>query len=135
MLPVIFLTGQADVPASVKAMKQGAVDLLTKPVEPRTHLVNAVRAALAKDQVARQIHEEVVEIRRRLATLTPREYEVFGHVIGGRLNKQIAADIGAAEKTVKIHRARMMDKMKVESVAELVRLAEHAGIEPAVPSH
>jgi FixJ family two-component response regulator len=132
-LPIVFLTGNADVPASVKAMKQGAVDLLTKPVE-RDELLKSIRAALAKDQAIRLTHKELAEIRSRLSTLTPREYEVFGHVIGGRLNKQIAADIGAAEKTVKIHRARMMDKMKVKSVAELVRLAEHAQIGPSLPN-
>ena len=132
-LPIVFLTGNADVPASVKAMKQGAVDLLTKPVE-RDDLLESIRAALAKDQAIRLTHQELAGIRSRLSTLTPREYEVFGHVIGGRLNKQIAADIGAAEKTVKIHRARMMDKMKVKSVAELVRLAEHAQITPSLPN-
>jgi FixJ family two-component response regulator len=130
-LPVIFLTGRADVPASVKAMKQGAVDLLTKPVE-RDELVRAVRAALAEDAVARQTRQELQGIRKRLATLTPREYEVFEHVISGQLNKQTAADIGAAEKTVKIHRGRVMEKMQVQSVAELVRLAERAGISPAI---
>jgi FixJ family two-component response regulator len=130
--PIIFLTGRADIPASVKAMKQGAVDFLTKPVE-RDELVPAIQAALASDRVARQAQEEVAEIRSRLASLTPREYEVMGHVISGRLNKQTAAEIGAAEKTIKVHRARVMEKMKVKSVAELVRLAERAGIDPAPP--
>src|SRR5258706_9589529 len=130
-LPIIFLSGRTDVPATVRAMKQGAADFLTKPVE-QDELVQAVHAALAKDRVTRQATEEVAEIRMRLATLTPREYEVFEHVIIGRLNKQTAVDIGAAEKTIKVHRARVMEKMKVESVAELVRLAEHAGIAPAV---
>lgn len=130
-LPIIFLTGHADVPASVKAMKGGAADFLTKPIE-REQLLQAVRAALARDRIARQARQEIDDIRRRLATLTPREYEVFGHVIGGKLNKQTAADLGAAEKTIKVHRARVMDKMRVQSVAELVRLAERAGITPAV---
>jgi FixJ family two-component response regulator len=127
--PIIFLTGHADVPASVKAMKQGAADFLVKPVE-RDQLMQAVGAAMVKDQTARRAREEIAEIRRRLATLTPREYEVFEHVISGKLNKQTAAQIGAAEKTVKIHRARVMEKMKVRSVAELVRMAEHVGVAP-----
>jgi FixJ family two-component response regulator len=125
-LPIIFLSGRADIPASVKAMKQGAADFLTKPVE-RNELFKAVAPALAKNRVARQANEEVAEIRQRLATLTPREYEVFEHVISGQLNKQIAAEIGAAEKTIKVHRGRVMEKMKVKSVAELVRLAVQAG--------
>jgi FixJ family two-component response regulator len=129
-LPVIFLTGRADVPASVKAMKQGAVDLLTKPVE-RDELIRVVRAALDKDRATRLVQREVAEIRRRLASLTPREYEVFGHVVSGKLNKQTAAAIGAAEKTIKVHRGRVMEKMQVKSVAELVRLADRAGIAPA----
>jgi FixJ family two-component response regulator len=125
--PIIFLTGRADVPATVRAMKQGATEFLTKPVE-RAELVQAVRAALARDGAARFAQHEIAEIRRRLTSLTPREYEVFEHVIRGKLNKQTAAEIGAAEKTVKIHRSRVMEKMKVESVAELVRLAGHVGI-------
>ncbi len=132
-LPIIFLTGRADISASVKAMKQGAADFLTKPVE-RDELLQAVDAALAKNRVARQAHEEATEIRRRLATLTPREYEVFEHVISGKLNKQTAAELGAAEATVKIHRGRVMEKMKVESLAELVRLADHVGIAPVAAS-
>lgn len=133
MLPIIFLTGRADVPASVRAMKQGAADFLTKPVE-RDDLVRAVKSALARDLARRLAQREVDEIRRRLSTLTPREHEVFEHVIVGKLNKQTAADLGAAEKTIKVHRARVMTKMGVESVAELVRLAERAGIEPAPTS-
>jgi FixJ family two-component response regulator len=129
-LPIIFLTGNADVPTSVSAMKQGASDFLTKPVE-RDVLVQAVNEALAKDKAARQANEELAEFRRCLATLTPREYEVLGHVISGKLNKQTAAEVGAAEKTIKVHRGRIMSKMKVQSVAELVRLAERAGVMPA----
>jgi FixJ family two-component response regulator len=126
-LPIIFLTGRADIPATVKAMKQGAADFLTKPIE-RAELVNAVRSALTRDLAARQARQEVEEVRKKLATLTPREYEVFEHVISGKLNKQTAAELGAAEKTIKVHRGRVMDKMNVQSVAELVRLAERAGI-------
>ena len=128
-LPVIFLTGQADVPATVNAMKRGAADFLTKPVD-RDALLKAVRAALERDRTTRLAERELNEIRERVRSLTPRQYEVFQHVISGKLNKQTAADIGAAEKTVKAHRARMMEKMKVESVAELVRFAERLGIEP-----
>jgi FixJ family two-component response regulator len=126
-MPIIFLTGKADVPASVRAMKHGAADFLIKPVE-RDELLAAVRSALVKGLLARMARQEVAETRRRLATLTPREYEVFEHVIKGDLNKQTAAELGAAEKTIKIHRARVMQKMQVQSVAELVRMAEHAGI-------
>lgn len=138
-LPIIFLTGRGDVPASVRAMKGGAVDFLTKPVE-REQLISAVRTALDRDRAARRARRDVQEIRARLATLTPREHEVFEHVIRGKLNKQTAAELGAAEKTIKVHRARVMDKMAVESVAELVRLAERAGITvpaeaPRAPVH
>ena len=128
-LPIIFVTGRANVPASVRAMKQGAADFLTKPVE-RDELLRAVGAALERDAVRRRVGQEVEEIRRRIATLTPREYEVFQHVIIGKLNKQTAAALGAAEKTIKVHRARVMEKMHVGSVAELVRLADRAGVNP-----
>jgi FixJ family two-component response regulator len=128
-LPVIFLTGQADVPATVNAMKRGAADFLTKPVD-RDALLSAVRTAIERDRSTRVAERELTEIRERLQSLTPRQYDVFQHVISGKLNKQTAADIGVAEKTVKAHRARMMEKMKVESVAELVRFAEKLGIEP-----
>lgn len=125
--PIIFLSGRANVPVTVQAMKHGAADFLTKPVE-RQALVQAVRTALTRDQTTRQARQEVDEIRHRLATLTPREYEVFEHVIEGRLNKQTASELGAAEKTIKVHRARVMEKMQVESVAELVRLAIRVGV-------
>jgi len=126
-IPVIFLTGRADVPMSVRAMKQGAVDFLTKPVD-EGKLVSAIHAALSKDKVAREAQKEVAEIRRRLATLTPREYEVFEHVVSGKLNKVTASELGTVEKTIKVHRSRVMDKMQVQSLAELVRIAERAGI-------
>ncbi|HEY7091319.1 MAG TPA: response regulator [Tepidisphaeraceae bacterium] len=126
-LPIIFLTGRGDVSSTVRAMKQGAADFLTKPVE-RAQLLQAVCAAALRERANRQCQQEIGDIRRRLANLTPREYEVFEHVISGKLNKQTAADIGAAEKTVKVHRARVMEKMNVESVAQLVRLADRAGI-------
>ena len=126
-LPIIFLTGHGDIPMSVQAMKRGAVDFLTKPVNDED-LLKTVHVAIEKDRLQRQQRAEVAEIQQRLATLTPREREVLGHVIAGQLNKQTAADLGTVEKTIKVHRARVMEKMKVQSVAELVRLAERAGI-------
>ena len=125
-LPIIFLTGHGDIPMTVQAMKRGAVDFLTKPVNDE-NLLKAIRVAIEKDRLQRQARANVTEIQQRLATLTPREREVLQHVISGQLNKQIAADLGTVEKTVKVHRARVMQKMKVQSVAELVRLAERAG--------
>ena len=129
-LPIVFLTGRADVPTSVKAMKRGAADFLTKPVDEED-LLAAVARAVEKDAAARKDRAEVAAIREHLATLTPREREVLEHVISGKLNKQIAADLGTAEKTVKVHRGRVMAKMGAASVADLVRLAEKAGIRPA----
>ena len=129
-IPIIFLTGQGDIPTSVQAMKGGAVDFLTKPVHDDC-LLAAIRAAIEKDRQQRQAGADVAEIRQRLATLTPREREVLEHVISGQLNKQTAAELGTVEKTIKVHRARMLAKMKVQSVAELVWLAEKAGIRAA----
>ena len=126
-LPIIFLTGHGDIPMSVQAMKRGAVDFLTKPVND-DDLLKAIHVAIEKDRLQRQARAEVAEIQQRLATLTPREREVLEHVIAGQLNKQTAADLGTVEKTIKVHRARVMEKMKAQSVAELVRLAEKAGI-------
>jgi FixJ family two-component response regulator len=126
-LPIVFLTGHGDIPMSVQAMKRGAVDFLTKPVND-DDLLKAVGLAIEKDRSQRQARAEVTEIQQRLATLTPREREVMEHVVAGQLNKQTAADLGTVEKTIKVHRARVMDKMKVQSVAELVRLAERAGV-------
>ena len=129
-MPIIFLTGHGDVPMSVQAMKRGAVDFLTKPVND-DDLLQAIRLAMDKNRRERQAQAKVAEIHRRLATLTPREREVLEHVIAGHLNKQTAADLGTVEKTIKVHRARVMEKMKVDSVAELVRLTEQAGIRTA----
>jgi FixJ family two-component response regulator len=126
-LAIVFLTGHGDIPMSVKAMKRGAVDFLTKPVDD-DELLKAIRVAIEKDRLQRRTHAEIAEIQQRLATLTPREREVLQHVISGRLNKQTAAELGTVEKTIKVHRARVMEKMKVSSVAELVRLAERAGL-------
>jgi FixJ family two-component response regulator len=122
-LPVIFLTGHGDVPTSVRAMKAGAVDFLTKPIK-RDVLLNAVRAALARDVRLHTSREQLRDIRMRFAKLTPREREVFDLVVAGRLNKQIAVELGMAERTVKAHRGQVMAKMQVTSVAELVHLAD-----------
>jgi len=127
LLPIIFLTAHGDVSTSVQAMKHGAVDFLTKPVNDED-LLAAVCVAIEKDRVLRREQTELLEIRERLATLTRREREVLEYVVAGRLNKQIASDLGTVEQTVKVHRAHVMQKMKVHSVAELVRLTERCGI-------
>ncbi len=130
--PVIFLTGQGTIPISVEAMKAGAVDFLTKPVSgPK--LLEAVLLALERDRAQRRARAERADVERRLASLTPRESEILPLLIAGLLNKQIAAELGAAEKTVKVHRARIMAKMGVRSIAELVRSAMAAGLAPAKP--
>jgi FixJ family two-component response regulator len=123
LMPVIFLSGHADVPSTVKAMKAGAVDFLTKPVE-REELFGAIHAALARDAEARASRDESGRLRALLATLTPREREILDLVAAGKLNKQIAADLAIAERTVKLHRAQMMDKLGVGTAAALGRLAE-----------
>jgi FixJ family two-component response regulator len=123
ILPIIFLTGHGDVSKSVQAMKQGAFDFLSKPVKDKD-LLTAVRAAIARNAVARLDQAKLSEIRARLDTLTPREREVLEQVVSGKLNKQIAGDLGITEATVKMHRAHVMEKMKVQSVAELARLTE-----------
>jgi RNA polymerase sigma factor (sigma-70 family) len=125
-LPIIFLTGHGDVSKSVQAMKHGAFDFLTKPVNAK-NLLPAIHAAIKKDAVARQEQARLSEICARLNTLTPREREVLEHVAAGQLNKQIADDLGITQATVKMHRARVMEKMKVQSVAELARLVERCG--------
>jgi len=132
LLPIVFLSGRGDIPASVRAMKHGAVDFLTKPVDG-DKLLKAVRAAVSLDATARHARAEVAEIRRRLGTLTPREYEVFEHVVLGKLNKETAAELGTVEKTIKVHRGRVMEKMQVRSVAELVHLAERAQVSASIP--
>jgi FixJ family two-component response regulator len=131
LLPIIFLTAHGDIPKSVQAMKRGATDFLTKPVNDED-LLAAVRAAIEKHRALRRGQAELSEIRARLATLTRREREVLEYVVAGKLNKQIAGDLGTVEQTVKIHRAHVMQKMRVQSVAELVRLTERCGIGGAV---
>jgi FixJ family two-component response regulator len=128
--PIVFITGRGDIPTSVRAMKGGAIDFLTKPVNDED-LLAAVRDALEIDRLGREAQVEMDELKRRLANLTPREREVLAHVTAGRLNKQIAADLGTAEKTIKVHRARIMEKMAVRSLADLVRVAERLGVGPA----
>ena len=130
-IPIIFLTGRGDIPISVRAMKAGAEDFLTKPVDGE-ELVRAVNSALDSARVNRAAEEEVAELRKRLDQLTPRQREVFEYVIAGKMNKNIAAELGTGEQNVKIHRRRVMRKMGVKSLAELVRSAERLGIEPAV---
>jgi FixJ family two-component response regulator len=124
---VIFITGHGDVPSSVKAMKAGAADFLMKPFDD-ADLLRAVRSAVDSDLRRRAERAERNGIEQLLESLTPREHEVLMHVVAGRINKQIAADLGTVEKTIKVHRARIMEKMKVGSVAELTRLCERAGV-------
>src|SRR6266480_333414 len=127
ILPIIFLTGHGDIPKSVQAMKRGAIDFLTKPVNEKA-LLTAIRGAIEIDCVARLEQSQLSELCSRLATLTPREREVLEQIVNGKLNKQIAADLGITERTIKAHRARVMAKMKVDSVAKLVCLAQRCGV-------
>ena len=131
-LPIIYLTGHADVPMSVTAMKDGALDILLKPAEDEV-VLDAIAAALAKHESINAENSTRVEIESRLARLSGREREVMEAVISGRLNKQIAGDLGISEKTVKAHRARVMEKLETRSVAALVRMCEIIGIEPRQP--
>jgi FixJ family two-component response regulator len=130
-MPIVFISGQSDVPVSVRAMKEGALDFLQKPFD-EDQLLSAIAGALARGRTARALRDESAVVRQRFETLTPRERQVLGQVIAGLLNKQIAANLGAAEKTIKIHRGRVMQKMAAGSVADLVRMAQRIGIEPAI---
>lgn len=127
-MPIIFLTGHGEVALGVQAMKKGAVDFLTKPCDDE-QLLAAVQSAIEKALQARAHFEEAEEIRRRIGLLTLREREILRYIITGMLNKQIAAKLGIAEITVKVHRGRIMEKLSAESVADLVRLAGKIGIE------
>lgn len=127
VLPIIFITGHGDIPMSVKAMKAGAVDFLPKPVKD-TDLLRAIEQALERATRETAGFAELQDIRQRLETLTSRQREVFEHVVSGQLNKQIAYDLGTVEKTIKVHRARVMEKMQAGSLAELVRIADRIGM-------
>jgi FixJ family two-component response regulator len=127
ILPIIFLTGHGDIPTSVKMIKAGAEDFLTKPV-PKKTLLEAVDRALKRYVDRREQHDRISDMRLRVAALTPREGEVFALVIRGRLNKQIAHDLGMSERTVKAHRHSIMQKLQVHSVAEAVSIAERLGM-------
>jgi len=128
-MPIIFITGHGDIPMSVEAIKKGAADFLTKPFDDK-ELLQAVEKAIEKDTSARAEYDKALEIRRRIELLTSRENEILRYIITGMLNKQIALKLGIAETTVKVHRGRIMEKLCVDSVAELVRLAEKVGIKP-----
>jgi len=132
-LPIIFITGHGDIPMSVKAMKAGAVEFLTKPFRDQD-LLDAVGAALEKDRVRRSCNMRLAELRARFDTLTARERQVLGLVVTGRLNKQIAGDLGVSEMTVKMHRRQVMRKMQATGVAQLVRLADQLGISGPPPA-
>jgi len=126
-LPIIFVSGHGDIPMSVKAMKDGAVDFLPKPVKD-TVLLKSIDQALARAELEKGERQDLDNLQRRLNTLTPREKEVMKLVVKGLLNKQIAFELGTVEKTVKVHRAHVMDKMEVQSLADLVRVCERMGI-------
>jgi FixJ family two-component response regulator len=125
--PIVFLTGHGDIPASVKAMKAGATEFLTKPVDDQD-LLKAIREAVERDRLNRQQHEELRELKSRYESLTAREQEVMQPVISGLLNKQIAGKLGITEDTVKFHRGHIMRKMRADSLADLVRMAQNLGI-------
>ena len=129
-MPIVFITGHGDIPMSVEAMKKGAVDFLTKPFDDK-ELLLAVEKAIEEDTCARAAYDEALDLRKRIKRLTSRELEVLRYVLTGMLNKQIALKLDIAEKTVKVHRGRIMEKLCVDSVADLVRLAGKAGVEPA----
>jgi FixJ family two-component response regulator len=122
-IPVIFITGYGDIPMTVQTMKSGAVEFLTKPFREQ-ELLDAVRRAIDSDRVARLQRAKLADLRRQYESLTPREREVMGRVVRGMLNKQIAGEIGTAEKTVKVHRGRIMQKMGAKSLAELVQMSQ-----------
>ena len=126
-LPIVFVTGHGDIPMSVRAMKAGAVEFLTKPFRPQA-LLDAVRSAVERDRAMRTERQERAELRRRYASLTPRERDVLERIVGGLLNKQIAGELGTSEATVKEQRGHVMAKMQAGSVPELVRFASRLGI-------
>jgi FixJ family two-component response regulator len=127
-LPIVFITGHGDIPMAVQAMKAGAVDFLPKPFTDQ-HLLAAVRQAIARHTQARQAEAELAEIRQRVESLSAREREVMARVVSGMLNKQTGHQLGVSEKTIKVHRAHVMRKMRADSLAELVRMAQRIGIQ------
>jgi len=128
-IPVIFMTGHGNIPMSVRAMKAGAVEFLTKPFRDKD-LLDAIQMAIERDRKRRLVDQEVSDLQQCFASLTPREQEVMGWVISGKLNKQIAGEIGTSEITVKVHRGNVMRKMGADSVADLVRMAARIGLVP-----
>ena len=126
-IPIIFITGHGDIPMTVRAMKAGAVEFLTKPFRDQD-LLDAIQQALDRNRAAREQRAEIEELRSRLDSLTPRERQVMGLVVAGLLNKQIAGELGTSETTIKIHRHQVMEKMRAGSLAELVRMADRLGI-------
>jgi FixJ family two-component response regulator len=126
-LPIVFLTGHGDIPTTVQAIKGGAEDFLTKPV-PKDRLLDAIERALAKAQSTREQHNRLDALRSLVATLTPREREVFERVVRGKLNKEIAHELGTTERTIKAHRQKVMDKSQARTFAELVSIAERLGM-------
>ena len=128
-IPIIFITGRGSIPMSVRAMKGGAVEFLTKPTRSRD-LLTAIRAAIERDRASHQARRQLDALRERYARLTAREREVMMLVVAGRLNKEIASEVATTERTIKFHRAHIMEKMEAESVAELVRMAGQLGLSP-----
>jgi RNA polymerase sigma factor (sigma-70 family) len=131
-LPVIFITGHGDIPMSVTAMKSGAIEFLTKPFREQA-LLDAINAGIEKDRLRREGSNRVLELQQRFERLTPREREVFALVVTGRPNKQVAAELGLSEMTVKVHRSQVTKKMRATSVVELARIADRLGLSPEKP--